>query len=89
MVSQSVHVATIHEKIAEFKANPRNRSCREVITVLEALGATRRKKSGSDHVYSFPGVYPLTLPCHNPGSNLKTYAMKQAIQFMEEIVERL
>jgi len=89
MISKGAHVATILEKIADLNANPKNRSCREVITILEALGARRRKKSGSDHVYSFPGVYPLTLPCHNPGSILKTYAMRQAIQFMEDILERL
>ena len=88
MISKGAHVATIQERIADLKANPKNRSCREVITILEALGARRRKKSGSDHVYSFPRIYPLTLPCHNPGSTLKTYAMRQAIQFMEDILER-
>lgn len=88
MVSESAHVATIREKIANLKRNPKNRSCREVITILEALGARHRPKSGSDHVYTFPGLYPLTLPCHNPGSTLKTYAMREAIQFMEEILER-
>lgn len=89
MISKGAHVATIREKIADLKANPKNHSCRDVITILDSLGAMRRKKSGSDHVYSFPGLYPLTLPCHNPGSTLKTYAMKQAIQFMEDILERL
>lgn len=89
MISKGAHVATIRERIADLKRNPKNRSCREVISILEALGATRRPKGGSDHVYSFPGLYPLTLPCHNPGSTLKTYAMKQTIQFMESILERL
>ncbi len=56
--------------------------------MLEALGAQRRPKPGSDHVYTYPGMFPLTVPCHDPGAVLKTYAMKQAIQWIEEILEQ-
>jgi hypothetical protein len=83
-------VATIRERLDELKSNPRNRRCREVITLLEAIGAKRRPKPGSDHVYTYPGVSMiLTLPCHNPGQVLLHYAMKKAIQFIEEVLEQV
>lgn len=83
-------MATIRERLEELKANPRNRRCREVIALLEAIGARRRPKPGSDHVYTYPGVsITLTLPCHNPGQVLLSYAMKQAIQFIEEVLEQM
>ncbi len=53
------------------------------------LGATRRPKPGSDHVYTYPGVsITLTLPCHKPGQVLLYYAVKQAIQFIEEVLDQ-
>lgn len=80
-------MATIRERLEELRANPRNRSCREVIAILRAMGLKPRPKPGSHHVYSYPGVYPLTLPCHSEGDSLKTYAVKQAVQFIEEVLE--
>ena len=31
----------------------------------------------------------LTLPCHNPGQVLLHYAMKKAIQFIEEVLDQV
>ena len=81
-------MATIRERLEELKVNPKNRRCREVVAILHAMGLKARPKPGSDHVYTCPGMYPLTLPCHNLGAVLKSYAMKEAIHWIEEILDR-
>lgn len=82
-------MATIRERLDELKKNRKNRTCREVISLLEAAGAERRKKSGSHHTYTHPAAsYPLTVPCHSEGQVLKIPYVKQAIQFVEEILEQ-
>lgn len=78
----------LRERLEELKASPNVRA-QEVIPILEALGAKRRKKGGSDHVYSYPGMYPLTLPYHKEGVTLKKYARRKAIQWIEEMLERM
>lgn len=80
---------TIRERLDDLRAKPRNRRCREVISILSALGLTPRKKPGSHRVYSFSGVGQLTLPCHDEGAILRQYAVKRAIQFIEEVLEQL
>ncbi len=81
-------LARIRERLEELKESP-NARAQEVITILERLGAKRRKKGGSDHVYTYPGMYPLTLPYHKEGATLRKYARKKAIQWIEEMIERL
>ena len=81
-------MATIRERLEELRANPKGWRCREMIAILDAIGAQRRPKPGSDHVYTYPGVYPLTLPCHRPTDVLVHYAVRQAIQFIEQVLEQ-
>ena len=59
------------------------------MSLLEAAGAKPRKKSGSHRTYTHPVVdHPLTVPCHSEGQVLKIPYVKQAIQFVEEILEQ-
>lgn len=88
MVSKCSIVATPRERLEELRNEPRNRACREVTVILDAIGAKRRPKPGSDHTYTYPGMPPLTLPCHNPGATLKGYAIRRAIQWIEDVLDR-
>jgi len=61
---------------------------RKAVSLLKRLGATRRKKGGSDHVFTHPLVdWPLTVPSHSLKGTLKPYAGREVVQFIEEILD--